>query len=114
MNFTVQNLKRLLSGFFAGGVFFCAWTQDLVMDSVSTVPQNTLNADSADYDKVTTERLITFSKNFSLRMLQNGKATPADIERMLQLLAQDPDLSEHRLLGERLASLFSVEEGLIS
>jgi hypothetical protein len=87
MNFTVQNLKRLLSGFFAGGVFFCAWTQDLVMDSVSTVPQNTLNADSADYDKVTTERLLTFSKNFSLRMLQNGKATPADIERMLQLLA---------------------------
>ena len=104
MNFTGQNLKRLLSGFFAGGVFFCAWTQDLVMDSVSTVPQNTLNADSADYDKVTTERLITFSKNFSLRMLQNGKATPADIERMLQLLAQDPDSLQ---LNVMLQNMFS-------
>ena len=91
MNFTVQNLKRLLSGFFAGGVFFCALTQDLVMDSVSTVPQETLTAESADFDKVSTERLLSFGKNFSLRMLQHGKATPADIERILQLLTQDPD-----------------------
>ena len=91
MNFTGQNLKRLLSGFFAGGVFFCALTQDLVMDSVSTVPQETLKAKSADYDKVSLERLLTFSKNFSLRMVQHGKATPADIEKILQLLAQDPD-----------------------
>lgn len=91
MNFTVQNMKRLLSGFFAGGVFFCAWTQDLVMDSVSTVPAETIKADAADYDKVSTERLLNFSKNFSLRMIQRGKATTADIEKLFQMLAADPD-----------------------
>lgn len=104
MNLTIQIMKRLLSGIFAGGVFFCVSAQDVAIDSFSTVPKEIIKAEPADLERSELNQLLEFGKVFSLRMMQRGKATAADMKNVMQLLAQDPNSMQ---LNVMLQNMFS-------
>ncbi|MBR2426325.1 MAG: hypothetical protein IKB16_06250 [Lentisphaeria bacterium] len=101
MNLIVQNFKRLLSGVVIGSAFFCAWTQDLTADTFPTVPRELSSAGLSPAEQKKIDNLLDFSKNFSIRMLQPGKATPTDLQTLFRLLKNDPGSMQLNLLCQK-------------
>ena len=90
MDMKIQNWKWLLSGIFAGSAFFCACTQDIVADNFPVTPRNSTKYIPSAADQKKLETLSDFGKAFSLRLIQPGKASAADLATMFRLLEKDP------------------------